>query len=501
LYRYTTGVDADEVVAACRFGAATWADVKTVAGVYTAGSGVLSKGKIVCTAPGFQGVKAHYAVPVYISLNGGKDFGTGHSRTFTYKTSDIIGIVPNVGTWAGPTAAQVVASTAVSALVYKAIPSAITGACTSWSQDHYATVSEVQVYGVVPLPDGSKVHVPAMATKTGDEAYAVVVPAEATAVALSLKLSDSMATAVFSGASVPRRYDTADTPAATQISAGFNYGGVQQVESVAAVMLNYGGFSAESTALAVGANSLMFDVVAADDTTTRQYDLAVTRSPGRAYAALASIPKLAETNFEYALTFNSVNSAALSGRSFYGISFPEPFEEGAYYGYSTEVRADAPTLDVTAMPTDAYSTVRMRSYGAGGATTTTPNWVAAAAAAGAKSNARTASVSLVTGSISTVEIQVTAQDGTTAVVYYLEVTRSLISSNARLSNILLVGTGDRLTCSGECLENWPLVTTPAMDPTSATREYQIIVASSLMAAKIKPVADGLGGDPVQVEVS
>ena len=480
----STGVDADEVVAACRFGSATWSDAKTVAGVYTAGSGSLSKGKIVCTAPGFEGVKAHFAVPVYVSLNGGKDFGTGISRTFTYKTDDIRGILANVGSWDGPTAAQIVASTAVSALAYKAIPAATTGACTSWSQDHYATVSEVNAYGVVAFPDGSKVHVPATSvTKTADEAYAVVVPAEATAVALSLKLSDSMATAVFSGAAVPRRYDTADTPAATQITAGF-------VENVAAVTLNYGGFSAESAALASGSNALTFDVVAADDTTTRQYDLTVTRSPGRNYAALASIPKLAETNFEYALEFNSVASAALSGRSFYGISFPEAFEAEAYYGYSTEVRADAPTLDITALPTDAYATVRMRSYGANGATTTTPNWVAATAAAGAKSNARTATVGLVTAQISTVEVEVTAQDGTTTAVYFLEVTRSLISSNARLSNVLLVGEGDRLTCAGECLENWPLVTVPAMDPSAATREFKIIAASSLMKAKINPVADG-----------
>ena len=42
-----------------------------------------------CTAPGFTGTLAHYAVPVYISLNGGVDFGSGHSRTFTYKTDDI----------------------------------------------------------------------------------------------------------------------------------------------------------------------------------------------------------------------------------------------------------------------------------------------------------------------------------------------------------------------------------------------------------------------------
>ena len=479
-----TGVDADEVVAACRFGASTWADAKTVAGVYTAGSGVHSKGKVVCTAPGFEGTKAHFAVPVYVSLNGGKDFGTGHSRTFTYKTDDIRGIIPGQGTWDGPTAAQVVAHTAVSALAYKAISA--TGACTTWSQDHYATASEVVVYGVVTLPDGSMVHVPAESTtKTGDESYAVTVPASASKIALSLKLSDSMATAVFSGAAVPRRYDASDTAAPIQITAGV-------VETIPAVTIGYGGFSAASAPLSFGANALNFDVIASDDTTTRQYDLAVTRAPGRSYAALASFPELAETNFKYTLEFNSVAAAYLSGQSFYGIALPEPFGAEVYYGYSTQVRADAPTLDVTAMPTDAYASVRMRSYGANGATTTTANWVTAAAAAGEKSNARTASVGLVTGGISTVEVEVTAQDGVTTAVYYLEVTRSLISSNARLSNVLLVGTGDRLTCAGagECLENWPLVTTPVMDPSSALREYKIVVASSLMSAKINPVADG-----------
>jgi len=45
--------------------------------------------------------------------------------------------------------------------------------------------------------------------------------------------------------------------------------------------LGFGGFSAESDALALGANAMTFDVLAADDVTTRQYDLAVTRAVGQ----------------------------------------------------------------------------------------------------------------------------------------------------------------------------------------------------------------------------
>jgi len=55
----------------------------------------------------------------------------------------------------------------------------------------------------------------------------------------------------------------------------------------------------------------------------------------------------------------------------------------------------------------------------------------------------------------------TAQDGTTTAIYYLEVTRSSVSSNAKLSNVLLLGEGERVTCMGECLVNWPLVTAGA----------------------------------------
>jgi hypothetical protein len=84
----------------------------------------------------------------------------------------------------------------------------------------------------------------------------------------------------------------------------------------------------------------------------------------RSYAALASIFNLGETSFDYELKFDSLMSAVLSGRSFYGISY-FPFEADTFFGYSVEVRADATTLDVSVLPTDAYATVHMRSYGRG----------------------------------------------------------------------------------------------------------------------------------------
>lgn len=79
---------------------------------------------------------------------------------------------------------------------------------------------------------------------------------------------------MFKGAAVPRRYSTSDTAAPLAIEAG-------AVEAVGAVTLGFGGFSAESDALALGATAMTFDVLAADDVTTRQYDLAVTRAVGQ----------------------------------------------------------------------------------------------------------------------------------------------------------------------------------------------------------------------------
>jgi hypothetical protein len=48
----------------------------------------------------------------------------------------------------------------------------------------------------VVLPDSSKVFVPAIVMASGAESYSVAIPNEAHSVVLSLKLSDSMATAV-----------------------------------------------------------------------------------------------------------------------------------------------------------------------------------------------------------------------------------------------------------------------------------------------------------------
>jgi hypothetical protein len=42
------------------------------------------------------------------------------------------GIVPDQGSYAGPTAGQIGASTAPTAMAYKAISAATTGACTAW---------------------------------------------------------------------------------------------------------------------------------------------------------------------------------------------------------------------------------------------------------------------------------------------------------------------------------------------------------------------------------
>jgi outer membrane protein OmpA-like peptidoglycan-associated protein/tRNA threonylcarbamoyladenosine modification (KEOPS) complex Pcc1 subunit len=145
-----------------------------------------------------------------------------------------------------------------------------------------------------------------------------------------------------------------------------------------------------SVSLAVGANTVEVKVTA-EDTTTTTYSTVITRSAAATNANLSSL---------------SFSAGTLS-----------PAFDGATTSYTTSVPYSSTSVTITGSKSDSNATVEYR-LGTSGAFTTLVSG--------------TSSVLLAVGA-NTVEVKVTAEDGTTTKTYSTEITREPLSSDANLS--------------------------------------------------------------------
>ncbi|HCL56181.1 MAG TPA: hypothetical protein DHW82_04130, partial [Spirochaetia bacterium] len=156
------------------------------------------------------------------------------------------------------------------------------------------------------------------------------------------------------------------------------------------------GTASRAVSLNEGVNTIAVKVTAENTTTVKTYTMVITREAG-----------VVSTN------------ANLSSLSLSGISL-SPVFSNAQLSYTVSVANAVSSFSLTAVKENAAASIQMR--------VNSGNWIPVA------SGTPTSSVSLITGS-NTIEVQVTAEDGTTVQTYTLAITRQAPSSDASLSSL------------------------------------------------------------------